>query len=560
MLADEDSTEPILFSPPANAFKEFLRAYGPYLVASIFLLCALTFYYFAVLRIDYTKTSLLDLRPYTDAAEYFGQAKGLLREGRPKIQIGYDKLPSKVSFGYPALMLPWLKVLPEDQAVLAPFRTNQTIGLLLLLAVFAFYAYLAMPLTGGFAVLLLATLPAFFTYCRSSMSDISASALFAFAFVFVYLGLRDERRWQLYLAAFFLGLSLNIRPQSLFIAPLLLAMALFPTGGSRLRWVLHCAGALSLFVFAAGPILMLNATQFGSPLKNGYYFWVPGLMEKHAVFSFQNIPSNAATLWSQFSLGWRDFNGANVFGTGTFFVPAFILLVFTGFSFLRLNRFVICAFLAGLTYFAITATVLFGSGRLYLSLLILSVAVAVLPVTWAAKNLLVRNRRTAAICILALFAAACAGYPSQSGYGFKLKPGRSQMWDAMHFTTPRRRSVAFIAANQFIHHFRHQPGIVLSDIDPVYLNGLLPKTFVAAPLDEKHGYRFGKAWRYGHPEAIALVRKGLDQSIPIYALFVSPKEMNAKASRLPSVTGYQWTALDTGEETVVLTLVPAGAT
>ena len=35
--------------------------------------------------------------------------------------------------------------------MLAPFRTNQSLGLLLLLAVFAFYAYLAMPLTGGFA-------------------------------------------------------------------------------------------------------------------------------------------------------------------------------------------------------------------------------------------------------------------------------------------------------------------------------------------------------------------------------------------------------------------------
>jgi hypothetical protein len=535
---------------------------GPYVAGTILLLAALIFYYFAVLRIDYTKTALLDLRPYTDATEYFGQAKGLLREGRPRIQIGYDKLPSKVSFGYPALMLAWLKILPEEQAVLAPFRTNQTIGLLLLSAVFAFYVYLAMPLTGGFAVLLLATLPAFFTYCRSSMSDISAAALFTFAFMFVYLGLRDERRWQVYVAAFLLGLSLNVRPQSLFIAPLLLAMALFPAGRSRVRWFLHCAGALSLFVFAASPILVLNAMQFGSPLKTGYYFWVPGMFETHPkypLFSFHNIPSNAATLWSQFSLGWRGFNGANIFGTGTFFVPAFILLVFAGFSFLRLSRFVICAFLAGLTYFAFTATVLFGSGRLYLSLLVLSVALAVLPVTWAAKNLLMRKHRTAAICILALFAAACVGYPSQSGSGRKLKPGRSQAWDAMHFTIPPRRSTAFIAANQFIHHFRQQPGIILSDIDPVYLNALLPKPFVAAPLDEKHSYRFGKVWQYGRPEAIALVRKGLDQSIPIYALFVSLKEMNAKASRLPTVPGYQWTTLNTAEGAVVLTLVPAGA-
>ncbi len=75
------------------------------------LLCALTFYYFAVLRIDYSKTTLLDLGPYPDATEYFAQAKALRRDGWPSIQIGYDKLPSRYPFGYPAMMLPWLKIL-----------------------------------------------------------------------------------------------------------------------------------------------------------------------------------------------------------------------------------------------------------------------------------------------------------------------------------------------------------------------------------------------------------------------------------------------------------------
>ncbi len=124
-----------------------------FLVGVLVLLCALTFYYFAVLRIDYTKTTLLDLGPYPDATEYFAQAKALRRDAWPYIQIGYEKLPSRYPFGYPMLMLPWLKVLRGTDSVLAPFRTNQTMGLLLLLAVFAFYLYLAMPLTGGFAVL-----------------------------------------------------------------------------------------------------------------------------------------------------------------------------------------------------------------------------------------------------------------------------------------------------------------------------------------------------------------------------------------------------------------------
>jgi len=53
-------------------------------------------------------------------------------------------------------MLPWLKILAETDSILAPFRTNQTIGVLLILTTFSFYAYLAMPLTGGFAAIMLA--------------------------------------------------------------------------------------------------------------------------------------------------------------------------------------------------------------------------------------------------------------------------------------------------------------------------------------------------------------------------------------------------------------------
>ncbi len=162
----------------------------------LLLLCALTFYYFAVLRIDYQKTALLDLGPHPDATEYFAQAETLSKGGQPTIQIGYETLPSRYPPGYPALMLPWLKILPQAHSVLAPFRTNQTIGLLLLLVIFVFYIYLAMPLTGGFAVLLLATLPSFFTFCRSSLSELSVSLFIVLAFMFAYLGVKEERRWK----------------------------------------------------------------------------------------------------------------------------------------------------------------------------------------------------------------------------------------------------------------------------------------------------------------------------------------------------------------------------
>src|SRR6266699_431675 len=261
-----------------------------FFTGGLLLLCALMFYYFAVLKIDYQKTTLLDLGPYPDATEYFAQARALLKDKWPSIQIGYDKLPSRYPPGYPALMLPWLKILPKPQAVLAPFRTNQTLGLLLLLAVFGFYAYLAMPLTGGLAALLLATRPGFFIFCRSSISEISASVFIVLAFMFTYLGLKEERRWRIYLSAVFLGLSLNIRLQSLFFAPLLLSMALFPRRGMSWRWFLHCAAIPVVFVLAASPMLILNTIQFHSPLTTGYDLWVPYFSRNHLLFRLGWIP------------------------------------------------------------------------------------------------------------------------------------------------------------------------------------------------------------------------------------------------------------------------------
>ena len=278
----------------------------PFLVGTLLLFCALTFYYFAVLKIDYHKTPLLDLGPYPDAVEYFGQAKAMLKDGWPSIKIEYDKLPSRYPPGYPALMLPWLKTLSESDSILAPFRTNQTIGLLLLLAVFGFYAYLARPLAGGFAALLLATLPGFFTFCRSSLSETSASMFVVLAFMFAYLGLVKERRWKIYLSAIFLGLSLNIRMQSLFFAPLLSAMPLFPAKGAPLRWFLHCAAVPLVFLVAASPVLILNTVELHSPFKTGYDFWLAGF--PHGLFSLHYIPRSAAMLWREFALRPKGYN------------------------------------------------------------------------------------------------------------------------------------------------------------------------------------------------------------------------------------------------------------
>src|SRR6266404_3130565 len=271
---------------------------------------SLFFYYGTVLRVHFERTDLLDLGPYPDAVEYFAQANSILKEGAPTIQIGYDKLPSRYPPGYPILMIPWLRFSPHN-GILAPFRTNQTIGALLLTGSFMFYFAIGRPLAGGLATLLLATQPAFTSFSRSSMSDLSGAAAAVLAFALVYLGLGRLRRWPIYCAAIVLGLSLFIRPQSLFLAPLLIAMALFPVRQSWPRWLMHCCLVLVVFTAASGPYFIFNTLEFGRPLKTGYDFWVPAWTEDIGLFSLRNVPPQLAMIWSEISASWDQFRVAN---------------------------------------------------------------------------------------------------------------------------------------------------------------------------------------------------------------------------------------------------------
>src|SRR5947207_3970960 len=357
-LGDYGPTETIAPSLPTGTRRSSLHATTGILCFFLSLL----FYYGAVLRIDFKRTNLLDLSPYTDGVEYFAQAKSMLKDGEPTIQIGYDKLPSRYPPGYPILMIPWLKFLPHN-GILAPFRTNQTVGLLLLAGSFLFYFAIGRPLAGGLAALLIATQSAFITFSRSSMSDLSGGAVAVLAFALVYLGLAWRRRLLIYLAAIVLGLSLCIRPQLLFMAPLLIGMALFPAKASWTRWFMHCCLVLAVFVVAASPYFILNTLEFGYPLMTGYEFWVPTLADKQGSFSLHNVPPHVAVIWSEITASWDQFRVANLFGTGTYVVPAFILLSILGLAFVRMRRFEITAFLAGTVYFVATVTYTYVEGR-----------------------------------------------------------------------------------------------------------------------------------------------------------------------------------------------------
>ena len=122
---------------------------------------------------------------------------------------------------------------------------------------------------------------------------------------------------------------------------------------------MHCCLVLAVFAVAASPYFILNTFEFGHPLKTGYEFWVPALADKQAAFSFHNVPTQVGMIWSEITVSWDQFRVANLFGTGTYIVPAFVSLSILGLAFVRMRRFEISAFLAGTVYFVAIVTCTF---------------------------------------------------------------------------------------------------------------------------------------------------------------------------------------------------------
>jgi len=243
-------------------------------------------------------------------------------------------------------------------------------------------------------------------------------------------------------------------------------------------------------------------------------------------------------IWSEITVSWDQFRVANLFGTGTYFVPAFVLLSVAGLGFLRFGRFEISAILAGVVFFVVTLSYSFVDGRFYMPILFLLVALAVLPVEWAIGTSVKSRYFLGGIVFMALFVLSCVGYPSQSG--FKPRKGRSQAWDAIKYGSEHGRSLSYEAQKRFARVFKDRPGVVLSDIDPAYLNALLPQRFVAAPIDGNHSYCWSRLWRYGSPEAAKLVNDAINHNEPVYALLLPSKNPDASVKRLPLPDGYTW--------------------
>jgi hypothetical protein len=497
---------------------------------------ALIIYWASVLRVDVLAAGIARPAPEPDAAEYFAMMCSIHEGSGPVIRIGGESLPSRYPHGFSALAAPLMRVLPADRAILAPFIANMAWGAATLVVVFAFFAFRGDVLRGGVAALLVATLPAFMTLSRSSMSE----PLGAFLVVCGFLAMTaafEGRAFAYIAAAAALGLSVNVRLSLVYFLPILGAPLVCREFGPWRRRLGLMVAAGSIVGLCVAPTAIVNMSSFGSPLRTGYSFWLVGAGPAEA-FRLKYVPLNLGAIWTECTLAARPFTTANLFGTGSCFVPAFaaLLALFAWPQKWTRPHMVMAA--AAAIAMAASLCYFFVSLRFFYPLLLLACVAASGGVSRAVRSWTGPRQAVWASIAVALMLGVVVGYPSSSG--FPSVGGRSQLIDGIRWASRRVPSREHDAALLMSQVAGPGPALVLSDTNAAFLSAILGAGFACAPIDGQHAFRHSAQWRFDAGSAATLAGRYTAAGIPVFALAEAGRGHTATLARLPAIAGMRW--------------------
>jgi hypothetical protein len=492
----------------------------------------------AIAHSDESKGPTRELTPYPDACEYFAMGRAMQQGTYPSINIGGEQLPSRYQPGYAFAMQPWLHVLPPQELVAAPIRVSQCAGLATILVMFSCLRSRGMTLAAGLCALLVVTMPWCATYARAPLSDCLSAAFIAAACAAAFQGNSKNSTPFRVLAAVLLGAAVTIRLQNVMLAPLLLAMPPrpMPLFASLRQIALRSAAPAIAFAATLMPMLALNDMLFGSPLKSGYDFWVPGSVSPTP----KTIPRALTMLWQEASLTATDYSAAHQYGTGAQVTPAFLVLAAIGLPLLRISRAAYPIVAALASYLLLCLMYLFQDLRFYGPVLLAASIPAAIAAATAISQLSRGRQMLGAGLVCTCLALAVVGYPSQVDYprrgweaqlpyALGLRPHRDQ------YAPPRWNAV-----RELISLADGGDTVVISDINAVYLSSLLPRTMRSVPLDmSDSGYVFSRVWRFDPATSVAVVRDAADSGEQVYAAILTG-ESGTDVSRLPAIDGHAW--------------------
>jgi len=236
-----------------------------------------------------TPYSASDLEIPPDTVEYALAPLQLLETGRYEIMVEGRGLPSRYPPWFPAIViLPAYVLFGHDPG-------NAILPVTLLAVAGVGFAYAIgkriSSTTGGvLAALAVLILPSYRFWASEVMTDVPCTALMLGACL-VYLHLRTRPQSALLYAGAGVLVAVTTLFRPVFVAMLLpfLFAALRQRKGAFPRGLL----LLAPMAAAAAATFAYNAATFGSPLRNGYKFWVPVPMDYPAmIFSLSYLPMN----------------------------------------------------------------------------------------------------------------------------------------------------------------------------------------------------------------------------------------------------------------------------
>ncbi|HSR50159.1 MAG TPA: hypothetical protein VLV83_04980 [Acidobacteriota bacterium] len=528
----------------------------------LLLVGALGLYGFNVLFLNPAETFQRNLWTWPDAPEYLDGALSLVREGQYVIHLAGQEHPPRYPFGF-SLAVAAAYTLGAD-ALTAPYRVNQACGLLLLLTVFWILHRRGRALEGGLAALLLSSLPAFVILCRSPMSEpLGALVLLWVAWLlFLHAGRRHPGLLSVAGAAgaLLLGLSLNIRLANLFWTPLLAAAVLSP---SSLKWSRRFSqGAMlgTCFLLGALPLFLYNYLTFGSVFSTGYAYWISHKSHFFNAFRLEHVPIQLAYLWSEFVQN-EHFTTAAIYGHGSYFSPAFLLLCLPSLAVLRSRRFYWFSAL-GSAYPVSLLFYFYDDGRLYFPLAVLAVAPVAMGVCRLFRKLREGSaspagqrrshvlQRSLTVVLAILLTASVAAIPGPRGW--------SGTWTLLEKDSLKQRSRAYEMVGILMDRSPAAPRVVLTDMNVVYLHALLPWPVDVAPLTNTHLYRSNKEnfdFKDGQRRDFIAARIEAGQTIYIASVDVDIDEVVEQ----PVLSDYVWEILERTERGGLLRLKGPGS-
>jgi hypothetical protein len=516
----------------------------------IALLAVLGFYWTCVFAIDLRQTRLLDLEPGPDSKEYYAGAISLLENGSYHIRIGDQGYPPRYPFLYSSLMVPLMWTTAPESHILCPFRVNQAAGLLALAGLYGYFLARKRPVGAVLAIVVLSTLPAFILFARSSTSDLVGAVWIMGCYGLAASAVHTGSRARMFVAALLLGVSVCLRVQFILFAPLVL-LALHPRFSQpRMGRLKTLFTATLLFGIGLCPLVVYNRATFGSSTCTGYHFWVSGFGHFSEVFSLRYIPKQLAAWWRELTCAETTYRVANIFGPGTYYSPAFLILAAWAVGdFVRRGTRAALA-LTALPFILGALLYFFEDMRLFLPVVLLGVpAIALL----GERCLLRRDwpfGLLPAAAFTTLLLLSVVGYPSVAG--FPPVRYRWQTWELL-----QRRALVGVACNwraaQLLRAATHdRGGVVFSAISPVYLNAVLGRSFAALPDSPRHDYHMSREFHFAEAELQAALDEALVGGRDIYHLSLGHNPVAMIDGKIKPPPGYHWEPMATTEEAITI--------